>query len=384
MRIAIFLSSWGQLRGGLETIATHFAGGLARRGHQLVCVAGASSRASLPDDLAALPVTWLRVPALPPRPAPLLVRLGPAASRRSRALSLKAQSLSFLVGCYLRPSIRRLLAGADVTLSFLEIETVLLSHWRLRHGRPHLSYFPGVIDWRWLRRDRSTMRLAISHTLAGAYREVPGFQLDGVVTPGVESNWLQQPYEVRAQAERLFFAGRLESNKGGWTLLRVFSQLAPALPELQLRLAGDGPLRRELEQWTQAAGLAERVYFLGALAHEQVRAELGAADLFLFPTRYESFGLALLEAQAAGAPVLCSDLPIMMEAAGGAACLLPPGDERAWVTAIRQLVSDQPARARLSAAGRQNARRFTWEQTVAKLESHLTAAQGRSRRPAPK
>lgn len=296
MKIGIFLSSLGLTRGGLETIAARFAEGLARRGHAVTCVAGGWPGRSLPSDLADLPVAWLRVPCIPPT-----LPLGPfATSRRGRAWRLKMQSLSFMAACRLRRPVRRLWNTAEVTLSLLEIETVYLSAWRARQRLPHLSYFSGAIDWRWLRRDRSTLRL---------------------------------------------------------------------------HLLGDGPLRPILEARVREAGLTQRVTFFGVLSPARVRAELSRADLFLFPSHYESFGIAVVEAQAAGVPVLCSDLPVLQEASGGAAYLAPPRTVAPWVQAAERLLADEAARRRLSEAGRRNAQRYTWARKVEDLEHFLWQAQ---------
>ncbi len=366
LRVAIFLSSLGHIRGGLETIAARCAQGLAQHGHAVTCVSGAWPGRSLPSELQELPVGWLRVPFLPPD-----LPLWPGSSPRSRARRLKFQSLSFSAACRCHPGVRRLLAAAEVTLSVLEIETVYLSRWRTALGRPHVSYFPGIIDRAWIRRDRSTLRLAISHTLAGM---TPDLRVDGVVPPGIDESWLEQRYEIRREANTLFFTGRLEANKGAWELLHIFQTLAHDRSELRLRLAGDGPLRGQLQAWVAQTGLAERITFLGAIPAARVRTELSAADLFLFPTHYESFGLAVVEAQAVGVPVACSNLPVMQEASGGAACFLPPRESGRWAPELRALLDDVEARTRLSRAGRRNARRYTWARSVDSLERYLLMA----------
>ena len=367
MQVAIFLSSLGILRGGLETIAARFAAGLAGRGHQVTCVASRCFGRSLPADLGGMPVSWLRVPGLPAD-----LSLGPyGRSRRARAWWLKAQSLSFVAVCRWHPDVRRLLQMADVSLSLLEIETVYLSRWRRERGGAHLSYFPGVIDGRWLDRDRSTVRVAISRTIA----EASGVRVDGVVAPGIDAAWLGGVYEVAARAQNLLFVGRLEANKGIWELLQIFEGLEQREPHrLRLRVVGDGPLRQAMAGEVERRGLAQQITFLGAIPAASVLEELRRADLFLFPSHYESFGIAVVEAQAAGLPVVCSDLRALREAAGGAARLLPPRDVERWVVAVQSLLGDRRARQHLSQSGRQNAQNFTWERSVQALEGYLEQA----------
>ena len=89
------------------------------------------------------------------------------------------------------------------------------------------------------------------------------------------------------------------------------------------------------------------------------------ADAVVFPSLYEGFGLPVLEAMARGVPVACSDRSSLPEVAGDAALLFDPEDVRAIAGAIERLLTDEALRARLAAAGPDQARRFSWEQTTA-------------------
>lgn len=362
LHIAILISSLGGIRGGLETIATNLARGLAQRGHRVSIVAGHAR----PLDLAELPVDWLRVPCLPST-WPLWRWF----ARQRPGRPLKYQSLSFVRACQVRPQVRRLIASSDVTLTFHEIETILISIWRERSQRPNVSYFSGVIDRSWLRRDRSEVRLAISQIIAERHRLLSWCLIDGVIPPGIP-DWLSQlPYVVRSQAQTLIFVGRLEANKGVIDLLKIIEAL-PA--KLHLTLVGDGPLRGELQQRIDRSGLNDRVRLTGSVAVDEVYRCLQAADLFLFPSQYESFGISVLEAEAIGVPVICSDVAGLREAAGDAALRLPLDNLEQWVTAVRKLTDDHAARERMSRIGREHARNFTWDQATRSLESYLVLA----------
>ena len=369
--IGLLMSSLGLMRGGLETQALHLAEGLVARGHRVSVVAG--WRPS--SDLAGLPARCIKVPCIPANLLPwhLVGRFRPG-------WPLRVQSLSFALSCQLNRQVRNLIDLADVTMTFLEIETVKFSTWRERRGQPNVSYFPGGIDWGWLRRDRSVMRLAFSQMLADCYRDVAGFHIDGVVLPGVPDEWLQIPYVVQAQVQTLIFVGRLEPNKGIMDLLTIFDLLASEYPELRLRILGDGPLRRVVERRLAGSALSQRVTCLGSVPPSQVRRELQQADLFLFPSHYESLGMAVLEAQAVGVPVVASDIPGIREALGGAGRLVTPDDERLWVEAVGGLIQDQAQRERMSRVGRQRARQFTWGRAVDDLEDYLRLAVERHRR----
>lgn len=367
--VAILLSSLGFLRGGLETTAARLAEGLAGRGHRVTLVGGARPGRRLPEDLAALPVRWVRIPCVPGN-----LSAWRALRHRRPGLPLKAQSLSFVQACRLDPRVRRLIAVTDVTLTALEIETVLFSGWRANRGRPHISLFPGAIERKWIRRDRSTVRLAMSRDLAERGAAL-GLQVHGVALfPGPPASWLELPYTTRPEARTLLFVGRLEPNKGVWELLALFETLAPRFPKLRLRLVGDGPERPAMERQLTTAGLTERVQIVGAVAPERVLRELRAADLFVFPSHYESWGLALVEAMAAGVPVVASDVPGSREVTGAAACLVPLGQPAAWVAATERLIADPAARGRLSLAGRERAAHLTAEHAVEIMEYWLYRA----------
>jgi glycosyltransferase involved in cell wall biosynthesis len=372
LSVGILLSTAGLTRGGLETIAVQFARGLAMRGHNVSVVAGYWPGRSLAADLVQLPVRWFRLPCIPFD----LPAWGRLAGRLRPGLALKLQSLSFYRACRLHLGVARLISGFDVTLTFLEAETVRFSAWREQRGRPNVSYFPGVIDPNELRRDRSSVRVATSQTIADYSRDTLKLPIDGVVRPGLSEAWSSGGYRVRPEGRRLMYVGRLESNKGVRELLAVFGLLDGEVDGLELYLAGDGPLRRSLCAEAGRRGWQGQVHCLGSLSPEQLREELRRSDLFVFPSYYESFGIAVLEALAVGVPVVCSDLPALREAAGEAARYLPAGDVGAWEETIRLLLADVDERRRLSFMGRERARRFSWPRATAELEGYLYRALG--------
>jgi glycosyltransferase involved in cell wall biosynthesis len=87
------------------------------------------------------------------------------------------------------------------------------------------------------------------------------------------------------------------------------------------------------------------------------------AEVFVYPSVYEGFGMPPLEAMACGTPVIVSNTTSLPEIVGSDGVLLPPTDVDAWTEALARLLDDQSARAELSARGQQRARRFTWDET---------------------
>jgi glycosyltransferase involved in cell wall biosynthesis len=119
--------------------------------------------------------------------------------------------------------------------------------------------------------------------------------------------------------------------------------------------------------------------FTGALSPDGVLAELRQADVFVFPSAYESFGTAALEALAAGLPVVASDLPALREATGAHASLVALDNLDGWVDAVGQLLADANLRAARAEVGRRWAAGFTWERVVDQFETVLQAAVQASR-----
>jgi len=134
-------------------------------------------------------------------------------------------------------------------------------------------------------------------------------------------------------------------------LLDALALLAEEGRRPWLWIAGDGPLRGELEAQAESLGLAEQVRFLGRRA--DVRELLAACDLFVLPSRHEGLGVAALEAMAAGRAVVATAVGGLQEAVvdGRTGLLVPPGDAAALAGAIGRLLQDDVLRLHLAAAG---------------------------------
>ncbi len=115
-----------------------------------------------------------------------------------------------------------------------------------------------------------------------------------------------------------------------------------------------------------ALGISDRVYLPGFVDDEALRAILGGADLFVFPSLVEGFGLPVLEAMALGTPAVVSDREPMRSVAGGAAELVDPTDTDALAAVIERLWSDSEARSTLETKGRERASAFRWPETAAR------------------
>jgi alpha-1,3-rhamnosyl/mannosyltransferase len=138
------------------------------------------------------------------------------------------------------------------------------------------------------------------------------------------------------------------------------------LPASSLIVAGAWDARcPEAKQRADELALGKKVRFLGPVPEADLSALYGAAELFVFPSLYEGFGLPVLEAMACGVPVVCSNVSSLPEVAGDAALLVDPLDADALAGAIGRALSDDALRAGLRQRGLAQAGRFSWERTAA-------------------
>ncbi len=173
------------------------------------------------------------------------------------------------------------------------------------------------------------------------------------------------------------FLGRLdEPRKGLAVLLDAFGRLAAGRPELRLLVAGPG----DAQLRGLPAALRRRVVLLGQVSDADKARFFRSVDVYAAPNRGgESFGIVLLEAMAAGAPIVASDLAAFRRvlADGRAGRLCPAGDPAALAGALDGLLADPAARAQLIAAARSLVRRYDWSgvarQVVQVYETVLTA-----------
>ena len=143
------------------------------------------------------------------------------------------------------------------------------------------------------------------------------------------------------------------------------------------------PHEAELRELARDLGVSGDVRFLGWLTSSELEGLYAAAESFVFTSRYEGFGMTVLEAMARGVPVAASRASAIPEVAGDAALLFDPDSTEEIAGAIRSLIGDEELRARLAEAGRNRAAQFSWERTArGTLETYRRALEGRSpRRP---
>jgi len=190
------------------------------------------------------------------------------------------------------------------------------------------------------------------------------------------------PQRVRAalgleEAELLLYVGRLSNEKNLDFLLRAFTRIATERPQARLLLVGKGPRKRSLQRLARKLGLGERAIFTGPIPHSEVPHYAAAADLFVFSSLADTQGLVLIEAMAAGTPVVAAEAPGPVDVLAGGGGLLVPIREDAFAGAVLKLLTDDPRRRAMGEQAMQAARRYSIPAAAARLaavyETTITA-----------
>jgi len=188
---------------------------------------------------------------------------------------------------------------------------------------------------------------------------------------------------ARGGEPRLVFLGRLEHRKGADVAVRAFRMLAAERPGLHMRVLGDGPLRATIERLAADApsDVAARLELAGRADPADLPRLLADADVAVLPSRGgESFGIVLLEAMAAGVPIVATDIPGYRSVArdGREALLVAPDDPRALADAIARILDDASLADRLRSAGRTRAAEHDWDAVAARSrEVYVRVVAGR-------
>jgi glycosyltransferase involved in cell wall biosynthesis len=181
-----------------------------------------------------------------------------------------------------------------------------------------------------------------------------GISLEGYSSR--ENPTLRSSLTKGSQRPIVMSVARLENRQKG---LQFLVSAAAEVTDAQFILVGAGPHRAELEEQVEGLGIQDRVTFLGH--REDVPELLGSCDLLVLPSLFEGFGVSVLEAMAAGRPVVASAIGGVNEVVvdGETGLLVPPGDPHALAAAIRTVLADSALARRFGEAGRARSRQFS-------------------------
>ena len=171
--------------------------------------------------------------------------------------------------------------------------------------------------------------------------------------------------EFRDGKLNILFVGRLEKRKGLNYLLKAYKQVKQEIPDTRLIAVGPGTrLRRKYEKQIKQSGLRD-VVFAGYVSYDELPRYYKTADIFCAPaTGWESFGIILLEAMAAGKPIIASNVEgyAGLISHGVEGLLVPPKDAKELTRSLISLLRDEALRQEMGAKGKLKAREYAWEE----------------------
>jgi len=264
----------------------------------------------------------------------------------------------------------------DALVSYQAAASILIGTLGVLSGCPrrlvHQTCLPAETKaaWRWLDRQVGrlglyTANIANTAATARAFESYPARYARAML---LIEHGVDRPIPARGRAETLhslgippegpilLSVGRLVDQKNQEVLIDALVEARTA----RLVIAGDGPKAEAYRARAREQGVGERLHLVGPRSPQEVADLYGAADLFVFPSRWETFGLAAVEAAMAGLPVIASDLPVLREVLGRqGAVFLPPEDGAAWRHAIATALGVPRDAAHLAAQAEALAERYS-------------------------
>lgn len=228
------------------------------------------------------------------------------------------------------------------------------------YAKPVLRYFFRKLDGR-----IAVSRCArdfVGTYFPAEYRIIPnGIDYERFATPAPR---LPQYDDGRIN---VLFLGRLEKRKGVKYLIRAWMRVRQRCPNARLIVAGRGRPLESYRRFAQLHGLQDDLVFPGFVPAEDLVRYYHTCDVFCSPaTGQESFGIVLLEAMAAGRPIVATEICGYSEVMtpGREGLMVPPRDEAALATALLRLIEDPDLRRRCGAAGRETAAAYSWDKVA--------------------
>ena len=354
MRVLLIIAGLGM--GGAERVASLLTRAWAEQGKQISIVAFDSPKDPLAYDF---------------HKDVELIRLDIAAGGGSLLRGILANARRFL-------ALRRLFRERrpDLVISFLTKVNVLSLLAAIgsdvpviisERNNPAKQQANALWSWSWAMLSRFAAAIVLqTETIKSRYTKDIADRAVVIPNPVEKPDLVRQNHDGHV----IVAAGRLAHQKGFDLLIAAFALLAADFPDWRLVIWGEGSERASLEQQIRDEALTGRIMLPGmSLGHGQW---LATADAFVLSSRFEGFGNVLVEAMLAGIPAIAFDCDfgprdILTDGVDG--ILVPCGDTQLLAVAMRQVMTNEPLRARLGAAARINAGRFDLATIVSQWDS---------------
>jgi glycosyltransferase involved in cell wall biosynthesis len=255
-------------------------------------------------------------------------------------------------------------------------------HLRFPQYLPNRLGYAYARSFLWVATHRSNRVMTVSEASKRdilEYFSIPPEKID-VIYNGIDERFGEPPAEdaVKRVRERyqldgpfVLYAGNIKPHKNLGRLIAAFDilrQSGPEFAQVKLVIIGDEISKyAALRHAVHRHKLHKHVRFFGFVPAQTLAILYRLADVFVFPSLYEGFGLPPLEAMASGTPVITSNVSSLPEVVGDAAVLIDPLQPEAIADALRRVLSDSALRDNLRQRGLKRARQFSWEQSVRRV-----------------
>lgn len=255
------------------------------------------------------------------------------------------------------------------TIKYVREPVVALIHqlareYWLLEVKPPLSWIGYFLEPKYLSLYRNTSTITVSESTRRDLERL-GFKRIRIVPEGLSVKPLEKLSEKNGDPA-VIFLGRLKKTKRPDHVVKAFKLVAKEVPDAELLLVGDGPLKPKLEKLVERLGLEGKVTFYGKVSEEGKVELLTRAQALVFPAVREGWGLVVIEANACGTPAVGYDVPglrdsIKHEVTG---ILVPSGDVKALAGALTNIITDSKLREKLSTNALEWSKQFSWDKVA--------------------
>lgn len=348
MKIILFTARFRpEGMGGTEVLAYHLAKGLAQNGHEVLVLASGGKQlpaGRMPEGFSVERIPYPRIPFFG-----MLVFLLRAPWRMRKFRPDVVHCLSVNMG------ISAMLSGLPYTVWCVGLD--VNGAWK----------FKGILLPMVLGKAAAVASLTVDmkNKVQRFCRQEITLVPSGVDVSrfgGLEKSAMRVRHEIPADRPVIVFVNRLVDGKGVEHLLAAMELLTSHIPHALLLLVGEGDRRGALQRAAKNLVAADCVRFLGAVPHDQVPEYLAAADAFVLPSFSEGMPVSLVEAIAAGLPVVASNIPGIAEVVADTAnaLLVPPGEAEALAEALAKVLENKEAARAMGDANREKAKQYAW------------------------